>query len=54
MTRVQYEWTAKDNKTKVVVNTLAEARALREKFNGNYKVKYTEFPHATKLEEVRA
>jgi hypothetical protein len=42
MTRVQYEWTAKDNKTKVVVNTLEEARALKEKFNGNYKVKYTE------------
>ncbi len=41
MTRVQYEWTAKDNKTKVVVNTLEEARALVTKFNGSYKVKYS-------------
>ena len=41
MTRVQYEWTAKDNKTKVVVNTLEEARALVIKFNGSYKVKYS-------------
>lgn len=53
MTRVQYEWTARDNKTKVVVNTLAEARALKEKYNGNYKVKYTEFLHATKLEDAK-
>ncbi len=52
MTRVQYEWTANDNKTRVVVGTLAEAKALKEKFKGNYKVKYTEFPHATTLEEI--
>ena len=41
MTRVQYEWTAKDNKTKVIVNTLKEVKALIAKFNGSYKVKYS-------------
>ena len=52
MTVVQYEWTANDNKTRVIVDTLAEAKALKEKFKGNYKVKYIEFPHATTLAEI--
>jgi hypothetical protein len=52
MTVVQYEWTANDNKTRVVVDTLAKAKALKEKFKGNYKVKYTEFPHAVTLAEI--
>lgn len=49
MTRVQYEWTAKDNKTKVIVNTLKEAKELVTKFNGSYKVKYSII---SSLEEV--
>lgn len=53
MTKVQYEWTANDNKTKIVVNTLAEAKELITKFKGSYKVKYTEFPHATSLDVLR-
>lgn len=52
MTVVQYEWTANDNKTRVVVDTLAKAKALKEKLRGNYKVKYTEFPHAVTLAEI--
>ena len=52
MTRVKYEWTSKNKATKRVVNTLAEARELVKKFDGEYKTKYIEKPHAGRLEEV--
>lgn len=49
MTRVQYEWTGKDNKTKVIVNTWNEAKQLVSKFGGSYKIKYSTIKS---LEEV--
>lgn len=49
MTRVQYEWTGKDNKTKAIVNTWNEAKQLVSKFGGSYKVKYSTIKS---LEEV--
>ena len=52
MTIVKYEWTSKDKATKRVVNTLAEARELIKKIDGEYKTKYIEKPHADRFEEV--
>ena len=52
MTIVKYEWTSKDKATKRVVNTLAEARELIKQFDGEYKTKYIEKPHADRFEEV--
>ena len=49
MTKVSYEWTANDNKTKIIVKTLAEANELKEKFGGTYKTIYKENHHTDDL-----
>ena len=42
MTRIFYEWTASDNKTKNVFDTLEQVKKVVEKFGGTYKACFEE------------
>lgn len=42
MTRVYYEWTAKDNKTKNTFTTLEQVKNVVAKFGGTYKACFEE------------